>query len=189
MQVCRFFRELVSGSAALKYQVAIAAAGLSDGPPSNITPSERLELLQRHQDAWRKLEWSYHEAAEMHTGGLWELYGNVWVQSKGQARRHLFFHQLPSRLRGIEERKWELRLDFSMRDFGIDPSQDLLVLLEARPSYVFSFLTFGYDWLVVDFGCRGPLGMGLYAMFTFGRCPPGRITPWRRSHKCRILSS
>ena len=94
--------------------------------------SERLQLLQRHQDAWRKLSWTKHEVMEMHTGGLWELYGNMLVQSKGRARKHLIFHQLPSVLRGIEEKKWELKTAFILRDFGIDPSQNLLVLLEAR---------------------------------------------------------
>lgn len=174
-QVCKSFKELINGSVTIKYQIALCAGGLSDGPPSLLTPSDRLKLLQNHQLAWKRLRWSYHEAIEMHTGGLWELYGNMLVQSKGRARRHLLFHQLPSRLRGIEERKWELRTEFMLRDFGIDPSQDLLVLLEARQPYVFSVLSM--VWIIIDFGYRGSLVTVASAIFIFGRYPPGRIIP------------
>ena len=41
------------------------------------------------------------------------------------------FVQLPSRLRGIPMRQWRLIFDFNVRDFSMDPSQDLLVIIEA----------------------------------------------------------
>jgi len=68
----------------------------------------------------------------MKNGGLWELFGGVLGQSSED--RSLFFYQLPSSLRNIEAKDWALSakdIDVHARDFAMDPSQDLLVLVEA----------------------------------------------------------
>ncbi|KAG9314232.1 hypothetical protein JVU11DRAFT_5019 [Chiua virens] len=48
-----------------------------------------------------------------------------------------YFVRLPSHYRSIEEHVWPLDLDFVLRDFTLDPAQDLLVLIGqplSRPS-------------------------------------------------------
>ena len=66
----------------------------------------------------------------MESGGLWELYGGVLAQSTEEGT--LTFIQLPSDLRSIEEEVWTLgNFGLVVRDFGMDPSQDLLVLIQS----------------------------------------------------------
>ena len=100
-----------------------------DGPPSRLNTSERLSLLRSYETSWKNLDWNTHISLPVPEGSLWELYGNVWAHSKGN-NDAIFFVQIPSRLRDVPLRQWTVRLDFLMRDFGMDPSQDLLVAIE-----------------------------------------------------------
>jgi hypothetical protein len=100
-----------------------------DGPPGQLSTSERLSLLRSYEATWKNLEWNDHTSFPVPEGRLWELYGNVWAHSRGD--KGIVFVQLPSRLRGIPIRRWTLDFDFTIRDFGIDPSQDLLVTVES----------------------------------------------------------
>jgi len=72
----------------------------------------------------------------MRRGGLYELYGGVWVQAT--AAGVLICNQLPSTVRGIKQRQWDLRVGFPLRDLGIDPGQDLLVLVQQVIVFVVS---------------------------------------------------
>ncbi|KAG5653347.1 hypothetical protein H0H81_000969 [Sphagnurus paluster] len=66
----------------------------------------------------------------MSRAGLWELCSGVLAQNNPD--KSLTFHRLPSLYRSIEEKEWTLEgFGFPLRDFGMDPSQDLLVLVEA----------------------------------------------------------
>ncbi|OJT10824.1 hypothetical protein TRAPUB_12693 [Trametes pubescens] len=114
-----------------QYKIELAAAGMEDGPPSTLTSAERLRVLKAHQEAWDKLAWTSREEVPMHQGGVWELYGGVLAQGDGS--RTLAFKQLPSAIRGIEEREWRIEdVGVNIRDFGMDPAQDLLVVIENR---------------------------------------------------------
>ena len=76
----------------------------------------------------------------MFHGGLWELYGNVLAQIT-QDRCTLHFKQLASQSRGIEEKGWTVDVSqFRVRDFGIDPAQDLLIILERPEEFVVHFV-------------------------------------------------
>jgi len=62
-------------------------------------------------------------------GSLWELYGGVLAQNSPEGMFH--FMRLPAVSRGIAEKSWKVPpQSFNVRDFGMDPSQDLLVLIE-----------------------------------------------------------
>ncbi|KAH7926864.1 hypothetical protein BV22DRAFT_1032479 [Leucogyrophana mollusca] len=102
---------------------------MDDGihPSADIT---RLHALRNHQKAWDSMTWSETGFIFMEQGHCWELCGGVLCQATGTGG--LSCVQLPSRFRGIEEKRWTLaNFGFNVRDFTIDPSQDLLVLLEA----------------------------------------------------------
>lgn len=99
-----------------------------DGPPGRLSTSERLSLLRSHETSWKNLDWNTHTCLPVPEGTLWELYGNVWAHSRGNDA--IYFVQIPSRLRDIPLRQWTIRLGFPLRDFGMDPSQDLLVAIE-----------------------------------------------------------
>ncbi|KAH9037200.1 hypothetical protein EDB85DRAFT_1937014 [Lactarius pseudohatsudake] len=123
-----FFKSLIDETTTLQYRIALFASGMEDGPPGGLTTSERLKLLKNYEASWKNLEWNEHTTIPLPEGSLWELYGNVWAHSRGSDA--IEFVQLPSRLRGIPMRQWTLRFDYCLRDFGIDPSQDLLVTIE-----------------------------------------------------------
>lgn len=119
---------MVDDTVALQYRMALHLSGRVDGPPSRLSTPERLDLLRSYETSWKNLDWNTHTSIPVPDGSLWELYGNVWAHSKGN--NAISFVQIPSRLREIPLRQWTINLDFPLRDFGMDPSQDLLVAIE-----------------------------------------------------------
>ena len=108
---------------------------MEDGPLGELTTSERLELLRRYEASWKNIEWNEdntqaftHSVRDRNPG---KLYGNVWAHRRELERDAIDFVQLPSRLRRIPMRQWTLRFDFSVQNFGMDPCQDLLVMIET----------------------------------------------------------
>jgi hypothetical protein len=104
---------------------------MDDGPPSNLTVGERLNLLKEHQTAWNTLSWkrvqchgipksryAYHRCA----GGIHAF----------SSDRSVTVEQLPSIIRGIPEREWTLDFPFTIDDFAFDPAQDLLVVITTE---------------------------------------------------------
>jgi len=116
----------------LKYKIELALAGMEDGPPSHQTPREHREMLRAHQDAWNSLSWTAEDSIPIIHGRCWELSGGILAQADGpiDGPSSITFRQLPSALRVIESREWRLNFDFAIRDFAIDSSFDLLVLVE-----------------------------------------------------------
>lgn len=104
---------------------------MEDGPPGGgLSPAPRLEKLIARQRAWDTLKWADDKSFEMLTGQVWELYGGVLAQAESE--NSLVFCRLPSYFRGIEEKRWTVDISaFKVRDFGMDPSQDLLVIAET----------------------------------------------------------
>ena len=87
-------------------------------------------MLVRHQQGWADLQWTKEQRLKMLHGGLWELYGNVLAQNTSD-KSTICFKQLPSQSRNIEERDWSVNVrEFRVRDFGIDPAQNLLIIVE-----------------------------------------------------------
>jgi hypothetical protein len=127
-----------------QYRIALFASGMVDGPPGGLTTSERLELLRRYEASWKNFEWSEYNTVHclQGPGWHWDFIGNVWAHHRGIDAIDIV--QLPSRLRGIPMRQWTLRFDFPVGQFSMDPSQDLLVMIENnyrqyvwRSSFVF----------------------------------------------------
>ncbi|KAI0372456.1 hypothetical protein BV20DRAFT_940120 [Pilatotrama ljubarskyi] len=130
-RVCILLKDIIDQDVRVQYQIELAAAGMEDGPPSTLTAADRLRMLKARQEAWDRLAWTSREEVAMARGGVWELYGGVLAQAEGT--RTLVFKQLPSATRGIEGREWRIEdVGVDIRDFGMDPSQDLLVIMENR---------------------------------------------------------
>ncbi|KAI0649960.1 hypothetical protein C8Q79DRAFT_941783 [Trametes meyenii] len=133
-QSCSFLKDVMDDDKRLQYHIELAAAGMEDGPPSTLTAAERLQILRTRQAAWDKLAKTSREEVPMLEGGVWELHGGVLAQGEGS--RTLVLKQLPSAIRGIESREWRIEdLGVNMRDFGMDPAQDLLVVIENRAEW------------------------------------------------------
>jgi len=112
---------------------------MDDGPPSNLGPLERLQILKEHQRAWEELVCKDVQFVRIHE--KWVCRGGVLAHiSMRSPRCVITARQLPSVLRVIEERVWTLDVGlFWISTFGIDPSQDLFLAIEpAQAQYVLS---------------------------------------------------
>lgn len=129
IKISWLFKNIVDCDIRLQYTIELAVAGMEDGPPSALTPTERLAMLRERQEAWRELRWRSRQEYPMLEGGVWELYGGVIAQADGD--RTLAFTQLPSDIRRIEEKHWKIEdVGVVIRDFSMDPAQDLLIVVE-----------------------------------------------------------
>ncbi|KDQ30956.1 hypothetical protein PLEOSDRAFT_1075174 [Pleurotus ostreatus PC15] len=132
-QVCGTFRALIDSSPQLQYTIELGIAHMEDGPPSCVESAARLKMLRLYQSNWANMRWQRDVRIPMEDGGLWELYGNVLAQRL--ADNSYKFLCLRSCSRGIKQREWTLEpVDVDARDFGLDESQDLFVLVAKLPS-------------------------------------------------------
>ncbi|KAI0631438.1 senescence-associated protein-domain-containing protein [Trametes polyzona] len=132
--VCKDLRETVKASLQLKYNIELFADGLVDGVGCPLPVAERYNLLLERRRRWRRLKWKSIE--HFSAPGMcqaYELVDGVFATSKGigfSGSRHLALTWLPtatSEARRIERDD----LGFSMRDFAMDPSQDLIAFVLA----------------------------------------------------------
>ncbi|KAI0752690.1 hypothetical protein C8Q80DRAFT_1217173 [Daedaleopsis nitida] len=121
-QVCMFFKDYVDHDVTAQYKIELAVAGMEDGPPSILTPSDRLSILRERQKAWRSLKWKSRQEYPMLGGNVWELYGGMLAQADREGL--LTVTQLPSK-------QWKIPdMGIAVRDFSMDPAQDLLIIVE-----------------------------------------------------------
>lgn len=119
-------------NAVCQYTIELAVSGMRNGPPGVMGHADRLARLRNNQAAWHALQWTSLKDVSMLHGSLYELCGGVLAQSTHTGGGGLVFRRLPSHYRSIQEQVWSLELDFMLRDFTLDPAQDLLVLV-AQP--------------------------------------------------------
>lgn len=143
--MCRLFRAAISQNSVLQYTIELAAAGKEDNPRCILDYASRLDTLRKYQDAWRALRWTEVENIDMLQGNLWELSGGVLAQTS-RGNTEILFRQLPSRIRKIEQKTWSVSTqELHLRDFTMDPSQDLMVLIACSiPPYVLSCSSFNF---------------------------------------------
>ena len=130
LQVCKTWHEIVYSSTQAQYAIELGLAGHEDGS-SSFDFDSRLTRFRAHQDAWKNFNWTSESVSPMFRSGYWELCGNVHAQTTGELQS-LVFTQIPSKLKGIEGKKWQYDLKFPVRDFSMDPSQDLLVVIQSE---------------------------------------------------------
>ncbi|PCH44829.1 hypothetical protein WOLCODRAFT_139276 [Wolfiporia cocos MD-104 SS10] len=132
-QVCRYFAAAIQNSSSLQYPIELAVSNMEDGPCSALGPAARLRRLKTHREAWDTLNYTMREKLPILEGAALELYKGILVQVSGD--RTIHFRQLPSSFRDIDERSWTIEdVGFAIADIGIDPSQDLLVVIEKPPT-------------------------------------------------------
>ncbi|KZV76967.1 hypothetical protein PENSPDRAFT_645719 [Peniophora sp. CONT] len=133
--VCHELKLTIDAATESQYILALAGAGLEDAPISGWSVAEKLDTVRRYERAWRKLEYSSHTKYSSAGGNLWELYSGVWGHNSKDEEANVFqFIQLPSEIRKIPERRWEVVLDVVPRDFTFEPSHDLLVVVVNEDS-------------------------------------------------------
>ncbi|KAG9080637.1 hypothetical protein FRC06_006320 [Ceratobasidium sp. 370] len=142
-QVCRLLRDLIKGSTYIQYLLELDICGYIEPPctRSDLTYAQKLDILRDHRARWSRpgdiRPTEYELNCEEH-GVTYEYAGGIYVRGVPQAEsdrltRRLYFYQLPSRNRGTGYKDWCISdLGVDIRDFGVCPEQDLLVLLETN---------------------------------------------------------
>ncbi|KIM34241.1 hypothetical protein M408DRAFT_19179 [Serendipita vermifera MAFF 305830] len=172
-RVNRAFKALIETSR-IQYRIALGIAGYKDGPDSHpMAVSERLESLRTLQSCFVRLELPTKSRIEISgPTPIYELQGGVFVQGRHPPNA-------PNEMIGVNAWSfhdpttpfgWQLpNFSSSIRDLTLDPSQDLLVLIEGghrnKPLALrFLSLTTGGVHLSVrrDFNCPdyGPCDQG-----------------------------
>ncbi|EIW84388.1 hypothetical protein CONPUDRAFT_100433, partial [Coniophora puteana RWD-64-598 SS2] len=132
-RVCKQFADIILRSALVQYHIELAANCMQDGPDAgpSTDPATRLAAIRKHRRAWNTLAWRAPEVVPSSLDGTtWELVGGVVCAGSLTA---VAFTQLPSPLRGIERKEWSVALaPLKVRDFTVDPSQDLLVVVDDQ---------------------------------------------------------
>ncbi|KAJ3975523.1 hypothetical protein EV361DRAFT_888306 [Lentinula raphanica] len=131
-QVCRRMNSILEGSAFLQYRTKLVVTGKIDNPSCGLSLSARLKQLELYQDAWYHMRWSNVKLSyPVFNVPLWELVGGV-LALYNRVQNAFRFVQLPSIPRGVPHREWQWDafIEVGQGDFTIDPSADLLVIIE-----------------------------------------------------------
>ncbi|KAH8105215.1 hypothetical protein BXZ70DRAFT_904443 [Cristinia sonorae] len=137
---CRQLRTIVKGSLELKYNIELAADDMIDGPrgPGTLTTSQRYHQLLQRRQRWRTLDWTQQiNVPVLGSCQAYELVGGMFAKSMGHVgtggSRHLITTWLPSSTKAARS---AVRDDLGVptRDFAIDPSQDLIALVNVDDS-------------------------------------------------------
>ncbi|KIP07609.1 hypothetical protein PHLGIDRAFT_413636 [Phlebiopsis gigantea 11061_1 CR5-6] len=148
--VCRFLRDVVNSCQELRYIIELAADNLVDGSRTPGSPStgERLQLLLDRRRRWRQLDWTKKEVVPLPGKcQAYEFVGGTFSKSMSSApadpwgsspaSKHLNVTWLPGR---EAQHTAVIREDLGvpMKDFAIDPSQDLIALVEMDEHHITS---------------------------------------------------
>ena len=113
--------------------LALAARGLCDGPPSAVSSASRLELVEAYDEAWRTFAWRDYIVVELpypyqapYVSGDTLL---LPVQGMRGVVMSFVMQSIPSPLRGVPGRQWQIDFDYFVDPFVIDATQDLLAVV------------------------------------------------------------
>jgi hypothetical protein len=126
--------DIIRGSALLQYHLELGRSGMEDGPMSTLSIPERRERLRTYNDAWRHLRWSAcielpntkkcKYDMDIAPGGILTFVSRLGRENK------IILVQIPSISRDIPMRQWEHSFSFVLHQYALDPSEDILVVLQ-----------------------------------------------------------
>jgi hypothetical protein len=136
-RVCQTLKQLIRDSIKLQYLIELAAAGMVNNTSSDLSYQERLSMLHHRNQRWATLDWHKHLVISFPmSAGEYELVGGVFARTIrviNSPSHHLFATYLPSN-RGPSRLLMKEQIVVEPMDFTMDPSQDLLVVLNRKPS-------------------------------------------------------
>ncbi|KAI0048654.1 hypothetical protein FA95DRAFT_1557726 [Auriscalpium vulgare] len=137
---CRSLKTFVDSSMQFQYKIELGVAAMCEGPAArHLDVSEKLQRLRAYNAA-RARDITFEELpfGPALAGDFWSLESSVTTlvshrfDDDGHGLR-LYVQQMPSVVRGIEERHWSIKIPVSYGVLAIDASQDLLVV--HKPDY------------------------------------------------------
>ncbi|KAF8510617.1 hypothetical protein JB92DRAFT_2938831, partial [Gautieria morchelliformis] len=151
---CRVFHETIRDTLLLQYRLELAVAGLEDGSTDcRLSLPERLAQLKTFEQGWASLNFRQKLTVTLPQGYIWKLRGDVLATS---LTSRLLFTQLPSAVRGTPVHTWRSHIEVHIREFAIDPAQDLAVLVAWPPTSDEQWHTFLIHLRTMSTGARHP---------------------------------
>lgn len=141
-QACKWVQYMVMETTSLRYRVELVLAGMKDGYPSQYLAHIRLEQLLSFKKSWPTLSWSKEEEVNIKTPNFMGVSGGFFYHARQRTSQQyhwiLEFYELRSYRIGrpnpnLQHYKFDIR--FEVKSVVIDPSQNLLILVELNHSY------------------------------------------------------
>jgi hypothetical protein len=134
---CRLLHSLVAHSPCLQYAIELFADGLEPGPAGGgggAPARARLRALLRRRARWRAL--THTSVQRVSLGGpcsAYELVGGVFAKAaRGRTPEFVAAHLPAAGRMGWTDERPSLGQDLDARDFAMDPSQDVIALVELE---------------------------------------------------------
>ncbi|KAF9505942.1 hypothetical protein BS47DRAFT_1489590 [Hydnum rufescens UP504] len=136
MRVSKTWKYYIDESSATQYAIRLTKHGYKDSPRAQDGPysstASRLKAFEDHIKRWGSLDWIEERIRLPEKSLPWkELAGGILAFSHCKSITCI---KLPSRICQSPLRTWTHKSDFEILSFTIDPSQDLLVLVEILDS-------------------------------------------------------
>lgn len=128
--VCRRFCESVDSSVQVQLALRLDVWDYMEANSEKLSPSHLLQRLEAHVEAWRTLNWTECRL-DIPYGAAYDLVQGFYVAVDAGTMQDVTCVRLPSQTSRSETRVHTLpNVGFAIHDVTIDPSQDLVVLLE-----------------------------------------------------------
>lgn len=172
----------------LRYQVELAMSGMKDGPPSQYRAPVRLEQLLNYKKSWPALSWSKEDTLVVSRPTIIGVSGGFFYHASERSGQHyqwvLEIYELRSFRIGRTTstlRHYKFNVTFDIQSVVIDPSQNLLVLVELDQPYKYvislsdprTYLTH----CAVRIRSQRVCTVATYGHATFIHVPPYRFIP------------
>ncbi|KAH8833962.1 hypothetical protein DL96DRAFT_474950 [Flagelloscypha sp. PMI_526] len=154
--ICKHFRRIIRESSHLQYTLSLSKSRLVESPLADLlglSYSDLLAIHRQHEKAWRTFDFSCRHDLHLPRGNVYDLKSSLYahgIESDNGTTSSVTFYDLPHApyARGSQNntttehvtdtpprlRSWTHPItDLTLRDFTVDPSQDLLVFVAVTP--------------------------------------------------------
>lgn len=141
-QACKWVQYMVMDTASLRYRVELVLDGMKDGPPSRYRAHVRLEQLLSFKKSWPALSWSEDVTLKITKPTIMGVSGGFFYHARQRSSQQyqwaLEIYELRSYRVGRPTstlQHYKFNITFEVQSVVIDPSQNLLVLVELDHPY------------------------------------------------------
>ncbi|KAI0048650.1 hypothetical protein FA95DRAFT_1015065 [Auriscalpium vulgare] len=137
LATCRRLKTLGENSLQVQYKIELGASGMCEGPDArHLDVSEKLQRIRAYRAACARdvtLEELPFTPALIGRVGWVRTSVTTFVSYRSEVDGlRVYVQQMPSVLRGIEERHWSIKVPTKWTVLAVDASQDLLIMQANR---------------------------------------------------------
>jgi len=138
LQVCKSFNRIIKEYTQIQYIIELGANGM-EATSCSLSHAEVLQKLRDRLKAWDQLDWKRSRvipSGDLDECCAYELLAGTFSISNGS---DLCVNWLPSATHDGRVLRYEM-VGLSIRDFAIDPTEDVIAFLENESGYAVSML-------------------------------------------------